>query len=180
MELKEKTLESQTIFQGKVVTLTVDKAELSDGREAVREVVHHPGGAAVLAMDEDGCVILVRQWRYPMEALSLEIPAGKLEPGEDPRAAAIRELEEETGYASLKFESLGMMYATPGYCSEKLYLYLARDLVPGKAHPDDGEFLETERLPLETVVKMVLCDEIHDGKTVAAVLKTWALFQEEL
>ena len=170
MALAETRVSGETKYKGIIVDVTVDEVTLSDGTPARREVVHHPGGVTVLPLDEDGCVIMVRQWRYPMAEEVLELPAGKLEPGEDPAAAGLRELKEETGYTCGRYEPLGVLYATPGYCSEKLHLFLARDLVPGDACPDQGELLNLERYPLERVVEMVLRDEIHDAKTAAAVL----------
>ncbi len=179
MSLTETTVSSETRYRGIIVDVAVDQVLLSDGTPARREVVRHPGGVTVLPLDEDGCVIMVRQWRYPMGREVLELPAGKLEPGEDPAQAGLRELREETGYTCARYESLGTIYATPGYCSEKLHLFLARDLTPGDACPDEGELLGLERYPLEQVVEMALRDEIHDGKTVAAVLKAWLLLGRE-
>lgn len=172
MELLEKTVESQTVFQGRIVTVKLDKAQLPNGRLTSREVVEHPGGVAVLPLDADGCVTLVRQFRYPFQRVLLELPAGKLEKGEDHRACGLRELEEETGMTGGEFTYLGGLYLSPGYSSEVLHLYLARELRQGTSHPDEGEFLNVEKMPFQELLDRVMAGEIHDAKTVAAVLKT--------
>lgn len=172
MELLEKTVESQTVFQGRIVTVKLDKAQLPNGRLTSREVVEHPGGVAVLPLDANGCVTLVRQFRYPFQRVLLELPAGKLEKGEDHRACGLRELEEETGMTAGEFTYLGGLYLSPGYSSEVLHLYLARELRQGTSHPDEGEFLNVEKMPFQELLDRVMAGEIHDAKTVAAVLKT--------
>lgn len=172
MELLEKTVESQTVFQGRIVTVKLDKAQLPNGRLTSREVVEHPGGVAVLPLDADGCVTLVRQFRYPFQRVLLELPAGKLEKGEDHRACGLRELEEETGMTAGEFTYLGGLYLSPGYSSEVLHLYLARELRQGTSHPDEGEFLNVEKMPFQELLDRVMAGEIHDAETVAAVLKT--------
>lgn len=172
MELLEKTVESQTVFQGRIVTVKLDKAQLPNGRLTSREVVEHPGGVAVLPLDADGCVTLVRQFRYPFQRVLLELPAGKLEKGENHRACGLRELEEETGMTAGEFTYLGGLYLSPGYSSEVLHLYLARELRQGTSHPDEGEFLNVEKMPFQELLDRVMAGEIHDAKTVAAVLKT--------
>lgn len=170
-QLCEEKLDGKVIFDGRVIRVEVDDVLLSDGKRSKREVVRHNGGVAVLPFDSDGNIIMVRQWRYPMGRAVLELPAGKLEPNEDPHAAGLRELREETGYSCGKYTSLGVIYASPGYCSEKLYLYMAEELTAGNTEPDEGEILNVEKIPFEDVVKMILNDEIHDSKTIAAVLK---------
>lgn len=172
MELLEKRLESKTLYQGAIVTLKLDKAELTNGKVVNREVVEHPGGVTVLPLDDEGCVTLVRQFRYPFQKVLLELPAGKLERGEDHRLCGLRELEEETGMQAEEFTYLGNLYLSPGYANEQLHMYLARGLHRGKAHPDEDEFLELEKLPFQELLDLVMKNEIHDAKTVAAVLKT--------
>ena len=173
MDLTEKTRESKTVYQGHIVTVQVDRAELPNGQCAVREVVRHPGGVAVLPLEEDGTVLLVRQFRYPFGKVLLEIPAGKMDKGgEEPRSAALRELGEETGAIPDELISLGSIYVSPGFCDEELHLYLATGLHPGQTHPDEDEFLAPERVPFDELVSRVMAGEIHDAKTVAAVLKT--------
>ena len=175
MDLSEKMVSSQTIFDGKIIKVTLDQAQLPDGTLAAREVVYHPGGVAVLALDEDKTVYLVRQYRYPFQEVVAELPAGKLERGEDPCEAAIRELREETGAVAGTFESLGELYPSPGYCGEIIRMYLARDLTFGGTDLDEDEFLNLERVPFETLVQQVLSGEVRDAKTIAAVLKAKVL-----
>lgn len=175
MELVEKRLSGQTVFDGKIITVKVDKALLPNGAQATREVVEHPGGVCILALQEDGAVPLVRQFRYPLGDVMLELPAGKLEYGEEPRPAAIRELGEEVGLEPGELIDLGFIYVSPGFCTEKLHLYLARKVTSVPVHPDEDEFLDIVHLPFETLVDMVMSGEITDGKTVTAVLKTKVL-----
>ena len=175
MELWEKTLSSQTVFEGEIVTVKVDKALLLNGAEASREVVEHNGGVCILALCEDGTVPMVRQFRYPLGDVLLELPAGKLERGEDPRAAAIRELGEEVGLEPDEVIELGFIYVSPGFCTEKLHMYLARELKSVPVHPDEDEFLDIVHLPFDVLVERVMSGEITDGKTVATTLKTKTL-----
>ena len=128
MDLTEKTVSSEKIFDGKILHIRRDVALLPDGQKAVREVVDHPGGVCVLALDGENQALLVRQFRYPYMQELRELPAGKLEYGEDPREAAVRELREETGAVAGKFQSLGELYPSPGYCGEIIRMYLAQDL----------------------------------------------------
>ena len=172
MDLWEKTISSQTLFEGKIVTLKEDQAQLPNGAAAGREVVEHPGGVCILPLFDDGTVSMVRQFRYPFQQVVAELPAGKLEKGEDHRPAALRELEEEVGVTCGKLTYLGCLYLSPGFSSEVLHMYLAQDLKQGACHPDEDEFLETERVPFSTLVQQVLSGEIVDAKTVALVLKT--------
>lgn len=172
MELTEKTLSSQTMFDGRIIHVRRDVIELPNGKEAFREVVDHPGGVCVLALDDEGRVLLVRQFRYPYEKVLTEIPAGKLEYGEDPEKAALRELREETGAVPGKFRSLGELYPSPGYCGEIIRLYLAQELTFGETALDEDEFLDVERMPFGELTELVLQGEIRDAKTIAAVLKT--------
>lgn len=171
MKLTEKRLSGETVFDGKIMHVRRDVVQLSDGSEAFREVVDHSGGVCVLALDNEGKVLLVSQFRYPHEKILREIPAGKLEPGEDPAQAARRELKEETGAVAGKWESLGEIYPTPAYCGEIIRMYLAQDLTFGETALDEGEFLEVERIDFDLLVRQVLAGEIRDAKTVAAVLK---------
>ncbi|MBD5160773.1 MAG: NUDIX hydrolase [Oscillibacter sp.] len=171
MDLIEKTLSSEKIFDGRILHIRRDTVRLPDGGEATREVVDHPGGVCVLALDEENRALLVSQFRYPYEKVLREVPAGKLEYGEDPARAAIRELEEETGAVAGEFRSLGELYPSPGYCGEVIRMYLARDLTFGETHLDKDEFLNLERIPFDRLVEQVLSGEIRDAKTIAVTLK---------
>lgn len=179
MELWEKTLERKCAFQGRLLRLEVDQIELPGGRHSVREVVRHPGGVCVLPLHDDGTVSIVRQLRYPYQEVVTELPAGKLEPGEDPFVAIQRELSEETGFTATQWHDMGLFYPTPGYTDERLHLYFARDLRPGAAHPDEGEFLECERLSLDTLVEQVMDGTLTDGKTIALILKVKRFLERE-
>ena len=176
MKLEEKTLTQDYRFRGKIINLRVDQALLPNGNTAPREVVEHPGGVCVAALTDKQELLFVRQFRYPYGEVLLELPAGKLDrSGEDPLEGGKRELLEETGATAQTYRSLGRLYPSPGYCDEIIYLYLAEDLIFGDARPDDDEFLECERIPLDRAVDMVLNNEITDAKTQTAVLKVAAL-----
>lgn len=170
MEFTEKTIESELIFDGRVVKLYKDKIELSTGQESFREVVKHSGGVVILAKKEDK-IILVKQFRYPMKEVLYELPAGKLEIGEDPFEAAKRELEEETGYCANKWTDLGYVYTSPGYSDEKLYLYEAEDLEFTHCHPDEGEIIQAFEYKYDDVLKMIDNGEINDAKTLCALMR---------
>ena len=175
MDLTERTIERKTKFQGRIITVLLDTAGLPDGGTAQREVVLHPGGVAVLALDEADNVALVRQYRYPLHGLLLQLPAGKLDPGKDHRPAALRELSEETGLEAGELTYLGHIYASPGFCDEALHMYLARDLTRARQHLDEDEFLDVVTMPFDTLVEQVMSGEITDAKTVATVLKVKTL-----
>lgn len=171
MQLFEKTLSRDIKFEGKVFTAAKDRAELCDKSIADREIVIHHGGAGILPINSKGEVTLVRQYRYGAGKVLDEICAGKMEAGEKPLDCALRELSEELGLEAQNVVSLGEIYATPAYCSEKIYIYLATELTQSAAHPDEGEFLEKITLPLDVAVEKVLCGEITDSKTQIALLK---------
>lgn len=173
MNLNEQPLSADYKYRGRIINLRVDTALLPNGSSATREVVEHPGGVCVSALTEDGCLLFVRQFRYPYQKVLLELPAGKLDPGEDPLEAGKRELREETGAEAARYESLGELYPSPGYCGEIIHLYAATGLTFGQMSPDEDEFLEVEKIPLEEAARMVLDNEIADAKTQAAVLKVY-------
>ena len=177
--LIEKTKERSTAFQGCLLRLDVDTITLPDGKEAVREYIRHPGGVGVVALTEEGEVLLVKQYRYPYGEVLTEIPAGKRDKGEDPLVTGMRELEEETGYRAAHYTSLGVMYPTPGCCDEKVYIYLATGLTAAEAHPDADEFLDVERCPLDEMVQKVLAGEITDAKTQIGILKAKMLLDSQ-
>ena len=171
MDYTEKCLHREDVFHGRIFDAHRDRVSLPDGSEALREIVEHSGGVAVIPVDADGFVWCVRQFRYAFGQHMLEVPAGKLEPGEDPLDCAVRELSEETGFTAERYTYLGALYPSPGYCRETLHLYLATGLKPGKAHLDPGEFLDVERHSLEELTELVLQNELPDAKTAMAVLK---------
>lgn len=180
MNLEEKCLDQNYIYQGKIINVRVDTALLPDGTQALREVVEHPGGVCVAAITEKDEILMVRQFRYPYMQEVLEIPAGKREKnGESPLECGKRELKEETGATAQKFYSLGELYPTPGYCGEIIYMFAAEELSYGDTCPDADEFLQVERIPFATAVEMVLSGEIKDAKTQAAVLKLYAMRQRK-
>lgn len=174
----EKQLTSDTKFQGRIFTVTVDDVELENGEKSKREIVHHNGGACILPLFDNGDICLVRQFRYAYGKELWELPAGKLEKNEDPFDAAKRELTEECGLTAENFIDLGPMYPTVGYCSEVIYIWAATGLHEAPMNLDEGEFLTPERIPLEKAYEMVMSGEIQDGKTVVAVLKIKALIAE--
>lgn len=167
----EKQLSSKTIFEGRVISVTLDSVELENGNTSTREVVHHHGGAGVAALNDKGEIYLVRQYRYALDRELIEIPAGKLEKGEDPFETAKRELGEEAGLAAAEYRDLGYVIPTCGYCSEIIYPYAAKGLSPVRQHLDPDEFLSVFTLPLDEAAGLVLSGEITDSKTVAAILK---------
>ncbi|MBP5260616.1 MAG: NUDIX hydrolase [Clostridiales bacterium] len=170
-ELFEKTLNTQTVFEGKVFDCILKDVELVDGSVAKREVVLHTGGACILPVDRDLNCYMVKQYRSGADEVLIEVPAGKIEKGEDPLECALREIEEETGFESGNVISLGSMCATPAYCSERIHMYLATDLKYKGVKPDKGEFLGVVRYPLNTLVEM--CDNglIKDSKTIICIYK---------
>ena len=173
MNLTEKTLSQEYKYKGRIVNLRVDEVELPGGHTSVREVVEHPGGVCIAALTDRKERLFVRQDRYPYGEALLELPAGKLEYGEDPLAAGKRELKEETGASAKEYTDLGKLYPSPGYCGEIIHMYMAAGLTFGEAAPDEDEFLELERIPLERAAQMVLDNRIRDAKTQAAVLKVY-------
>lgn len=179
-KLLEKTLESNLIFDGRVITVCHNKALLSDGTTAMREIVAHPGGVCVAALTDEEELLFVRQYRCPYDEIVTELPAGKLERGEDPLQAGIRELSEETGATAESVVSLGKLYPTPGYCGEVIHLYLATGLSFGEQHTDEDEFLDVLRIPLAEAVEMVMTDRLRDSKTQTAVLKVMRMKEQGL
>lgn len=175
MDFTEKPLKQDYLYRGKIVNLRVDNAELPDGTTALREVIEHPGGVCVAALTEKEELLFVEQFRYPYMETVLELPAGKLEYGEDPFEAGKRELQEETGAAAENYRDLGKLYPTPGYCGEIIHMYLAENLTFSEQHLDEDEFLEVRRIPLEEAFQMVMRNEIRDSKTQVGILKTYHL-----
>jgi ADP-ribose pyrophosphatase len=167
--LAEETLSSQLIYDGRAVKLRVDTVRTADGRKTSREIVEHSDCVAIVAIDGDNNVLLVNQFRKPVERELLEIPAGGIEPGEDPVATVRRELQEETGYLPRKVERLGGFYSTPGYCTEYLYLYLATDLVPSQLRAEDTENIRLVRVPVGQISRLIASGKICDAKSIAGL-----------
>ena len=171
MDFFEKTIKSEYIFEGRVVRLRYDEVELPDGSLSNREIVEHYGGVAIAAITDDNEIFLVRQYRHPYGEVIYEIPAGKIEKGEDPFECGKRELKEEVGANAQKMTFLGKLYPTPGYCGEIIWMYAATGLTFGEQSPDEDEFLNVKAVPLDEAVEKILSGEITDAKTQAAVLK---------
>lgn len=171
MKFNERTKKENLIYDGRILRLFNDEVILDDGSESKREYVHHTGGSGVLAVDEDGYVYLVEQFRYPYRQTLLEIPAGKSEKGEASYDCALRELKEEVGLTADSLTDLGYIYPSPGYTDEPLHIYLAASFSVGKSSPDEHEFLNVKKIKFEEALKMVENNEIKDAKTVVAILR---------
>lgn len=178
MKLFEKTVDSKEIFSGRVIAVTLDTIELQNGATSTREVVNHPGGVCIAALTENNELFFVRQFRYPYHEVVLELPAGKLEKGENPLENGKRELKEEVGASGTGYVSLGQLYPSPGYCGEIIHLYFCRVDKMGEPAPDEDEFLQIEKIPIHKAVAMVLNNQIPDAKTQTAVLKTAMLLEK--
>ena len=167
--MQERKLSSEMKFDGKLIKVTYDIAEVN-GKEAWREVVHHPGASAIVAIDEDNRIIMEKQFRYALNDYLLEIPAGKLDVGEDPLVCAKRELEEETGIIASEWISLGTIATSPGFCNEVIHLYVARGLSKGEIHWDEDEYVEVERYTFDELLQRISEEKIKDSKTLSALL----------
>ena len=171
MNLTETPLSQEYKYKGRIINLRVDEARLPNGAKATREVIEHPGGVCVAALTDEGELLFVRQFRYPYQEVIPEIPAGKLDSvGEDPLDCAVRELREETGLAAERMTHLTTILTTPGFCTEKIAIYLAQGLSQGETHPDEDEFLGLIRMPLEEAFERVMRGEIHDSKTICGLM----------
>ena len=175
MNFEEKILTTEEIYNGRVINVKLHDIELPDGSKSKREIVEHTGGVGVIAVTDEKEVFMVTQYRIAAQQMMLEIPAGKLEKGEDPLSAGLRELQEETGYKAKNIKELGVYYATPGYCQEKLTIYLATDLEFVGQNLDEGEFLNVSKHSLDELYQMVMNNEIYDCKTAIAILKAKAI-----
>ena len=171
MELEEKKISSEEIFDGVAIHLFKDEILLPNGNKGVREIIRHPGAVCVLPVTDGGEVVFVNQFRYAMNKVTLEVPAGKLEKGEDPKEAALRELSEETGLSAGRIFPIGELYTTPALIDEVIYMYIATDLSEGAQHLDTDEFVNVLKMPLEKAVDMVMAGEIKDSKTQICILK---------
>lgn len=167
---QERTLSSTYIYQGKIINLRQDKVKLPDGRETIREIVEHPGAVVILALTDDNKIVMIRQFRKPVDGILWELPAGKVEPGEDLKNCALRELGEETGYYPRKIKKLITFFSTPGFCNERLTLFLAENLEKRNKNEDDDEFIKVELIKPNEALKLVEENIIKDAKTIIGIL----------
>ncbi len=174
--MSEKTLSSQQIYDGRILKLRLDTVKLPSGRVTKREIVEHDDSIAIVAIDGDDNVLLVKQFRKAVEKEVLEIPAGGIEPGEEPVAAVKRELREETGFLPQRVERIGGFYTSPGYSSEFLHLFVASDLTPAKLQAEDTESIKVERVPISRILELIRTGAINDAKSVAGLLMLLFLY----
>jgi ADP-ribose pyrophosphatase len=168
--LKYKIKRSDILFRGKVFDLQVDEIEYDSGNSGIREVAVHPGGAVIVPVKENGNIVMITQFRYPLQKVMLELPAGKLDKGENPYTCAERELEEETGYKAESIEKLGSIFTTPGFCTEELYIYLARNLKPGSHNREEGEQgMEVFEFSFPEIEEKIRNGEIKDAKSICGI-----------
>lgn len=179
MNLEEKTINQNYVYKGRIINLRVDEAEIPNGAIRTREVIEHSGGVCVVPITDNNEIITVKQFRYPYMEVVTEIPAGKRDTrDEEPLQTGIRELKEETGCTADEFIYLGELYPSPGYCGEIIYMYAAKGLHYGETNPDEDEFLEIDKTPINIIVDKILSGEIKDSKTQAAILKVNELIRQ--
>lgn len=166
---RELTLSTTRKYEGKVINVRLDDVKISNGNEGFREVVEHSGGVVIVPITAENKVVLIKQWRYPIDQELIELPAGKLEVGEEPFPAAKRELQEETGYVADKWEDLGCIFTAPGFCNEKLYMYKASDLTYTQTNFDDGEVIDKFEVSIKEATDMIKSGKINDAKTIAGI-----------
>ncbi len=177
--MPEKILRSEYLYRGSILKLRLDQVRLANNNVVAREIVEHRGAVAIVALDDQARVLLVRQYRSGAGRETLEIPAGTLEEGEDPALCAVRELKEETGYSAARWEPLGYFFSSPGFCTERMFLFLARQLADGTATPEEDESITVEWMPLAQAVDAIERGEIVDGKTMVGVLRVWRKINKE-
>ncbi len=180
MEYFEKTIKTERKYDGNIIDVDLVTVELPNGKEATRDVVLHKGASVVVPISDDGEIYMVRQFRKPIESVSLEIPAGKLDPGEEPRVCAERELKEETGLISDNIKHVLSMHTTPGFSNEVLHMYVATDLKEDEASPDEDEFISTEKIKIDKLIEMVMSHEITDSKSIIGILLADKIVKGEL
>lgn len=169
MEFFEKTIEKEVVYKGKIVELSVHTVELPNGRKSKREIINHPGAVAILAFNQENKILMVKQFRKPIERVLLEIPAGKLEPNEDIKECALRELEEETGFIAGKLEYLGKIHTSAGVCDECIHIFKASNLKEGNFGGDEDEFISIEAHTIDEINTMIINGEITDAKTICSL-----------
>lgn len=169
MSYIEKTMKSEKIYEGKMLNLRIDTVELPDKKYSKREIVEHPGAVCIVPINTNNEIYLVKQYRKAIDKVIYEIPAGKIEIGEEPKDCAIRELKEETGLRADNYEYIAEFYTSPGFCNEKMYLFIATNLEEGEATPDTDEYIDVEKYPIEKLVHMIEIGEISDSKTIIGI-----------
>lgn len=176
--MTDQIIRSKYLYRGPILKLRLDQVRLASGQVVARQVIEHPGAVAIVALDEKERVLMVRQYRPGAQSELLEIPAGTMEPGENPALCAKRELKEETGYRARHWNPLGYFYSSPGFCTEKMYLFLARQLTPGLPAPEEDELIRFELVPLARAIRMIERGEIRDAKTIVGLLRAWKLIED--
>lgn len=169
MSYIEKTMKSEKVYEGKMLNLRIDTVELPDKKYSKREIVEHPGAVCIVPITDKNEIYLVNQYRKAIDKEILELPAGKIEIGEEPKDCAIRELKEETGLEANDYEYMLEFYTSPGFCNEKMYLFIARDLEEGEATPDTDEYIDVKKIPIEKLIHMIEIGEICDSKTIIGI-----------
>lgn len=170
MTFEEKTMKCERIYEGRIINVRVDTVELPNKRYSKREIVEHPGAVGIIPITSEGKIILIKQFRKPVEEVLLEIPAGKIEPNEEPELCARRELEEETGFTTKNLEKLLEIYTAPGFTNELIHIYLAKDLQEGMVNLDEDENIEIVQVSLEEALEKISTGEIKDAKTIVGIM----------
>lgn len=179
MDLTEKKLSGKCIYDSGFMKIYEDEVELPNGHKSVRSYVSHNGGVCIAAIDSEGRVAVVKQYRYALNSVITELPAGKIDPGETPEECGRRELMEEAGVVAEKFTPLGVMYPSPGYTGENIYMFLAENLSCGKENPDEDEFLEHEWVPFDKFLEKCLSGSVNDAKTVVCIARAQNILQRK-
>ncbi len=169
MTYKEKTMKSEKLYEGKIINLRIDTVELPDKKYSKREIVEHPGGVAIVGITDENKILLVSQYRKAVDRVLLELPAGKIEVNEEPKETAIKELKEETGYSTEKLEYLLEFYTSPGFSTEKVYIFLAENMEKGEQELESGEYIDVESYKIEDLIEMIENGDIIDSKTIIGI-----------
>jgi len=180
MNYEEKTVSKEHKYTGNIISVDRLTVTLPNGRKATRDVVNHPGASVIIPLNSNGELYMVKQYRKPIDRVSLELPAGKLDPGEEPPVCAARELKEETGLEAGSIKHIISVHSTPGFCNEVLHMYVATDLKEGEAHADEDEFISTEKIAVNELINMILNHEITDAKTIIGVLLADKILKGEI